>query len=120
MPGEFAPVSQHGYQWPKWGQHYETSGQNGQPIDESSALELLTLYEDWRTAASLSDKERIWHRLLEINADQVYTLGLVALIPQPIVVSRLLNNVPQEAIFNWNPGAQFGIYRPDTFWFTRR
>jgi peptide/nickel transport system substrate-binding protein len=27
--------------------------------------------------------------------------------------------VPEEAIYNWEPGAQLGIYRPDTFWFTR-
>jgi peptide/nickel transport system substrate-binding protein len=26
-------------------------------------------------------------------------------------------NVPEEAVYNWEPGAQFGIYRPDTFWF---
>jgi hypothetical protein len=26
--------------------------------------------------------------------------------------------VPQEAIFNWEPGAQLGLHRPDTFWFT--
>jgi peptide/nickel transport system substrate-binding protein len=24
--------------------------------------------------------------------------------------------VPQEAVYNWEPGAQFGVYRPDTFW----
>jgi hypothetical protein len=22
-----------------------------------------------------------------------------------------------QAVYNWEPGAQFGIYRPDTFWF---
>ena len=30
-----------------------------------------------------------------------------------------VRNVPQEAIYNWDPGAEFGIYRPDTFWFER-
>jgi peptide/nickel transport system substrate-binding protein len=41
----------------------------------------------------------------------------VAQIPQPIVVSHRLRNVPEEAMYNWEPGAQFGIYRPDSFWF---
>ena len=25
-----------------------------------------------------------------------------------------------EGIYNWDPGAYFGIYRPDTFWFDRQ
>ena len=115
-PGEFAPVSQHGYQWPKWGQYVETSGQNGMKIDEALPQELLQLYDAWRQADGVAEKERIWHRMLEINADQVYTLGLVAQIPQPVVVSKKLRNVPEEAMYNWDPGALFGIYRPDTFW----
>ena len=57
--------------------------------------------------------------MLEIHAEQVYTIGLVAQIPQPVVVTKSLRNVPEEAIFNWDPGAQFGIYRPDTFWFEK-
>jgi hypothetical protein len=36
---------------------------------------------------------------------------------QPVVASERLRNLPDNAIFNWEPGAQFGIYRPDTFWF---
>ncbi|MEM7222371.1 MAG: ABC transporter substrate-binding protein [Pseudomonadota bacterium] len=115
-PAEFAPVSQHGYQWPKWGQYYETSGLNGAPIDMPKPHELFDLYEEWRKSDSLTEKRDIWQRMLQINANQVYTLGLVAQIPQPVVVSNHLHNVPQEAMYNWDPGALFGIYRPDTFW----
>ncbi len=116
-PGEFAPTSQQGYHWPKWGQYFETSGMSGEAIDMDYPKELLTLYKTWMNAKSRHEREAIWHRMLEIHADQVYTIGLVAQIPQPIVVSKKLRNVPQEAIFNWDPGAQFGIYRPDSFWF---
>jgi peptide/nickel transport system substrate-binding protein len=56
--------------------------------------------------------------MLEINADQVFSIGLIAGVPQPVAVRDRLNNVPQEAIYNWEPGAQLGIHRPDTFWFT--
>ena len=37
--------------------------------------------------------------------------------PQPVVADERLRILPDEAIFNWEPSAQFGIYRPDTFWF---
>ncbi len=118
-PKEFAPTSQHSLHWPKWGQYFETSGQAGEPIDMDRPKELLALYRSWRDAQSRDEKERIWHRMLEIHADQVYTIGLVAQIPQPVVVSNRLRNVPKEGIFNWDPGAQFGIYRPDSFWFAK-
>ena len=55
--------------------------------------------------------------MLEINADQIYSIGLVGAVPQPIVVNRNLRNVPEKGVFNWNPGAHFGVYMPDTFWF---
>ena len=28
-----------------------------------------------------------------------------------------LVNLPKEGFYNWDPGAFFGIYHPDTFWF---
>jgi peptide/nickel transport system substrate-binding protein len=116
-PGEFAPTSQQGYHWPKWGQNFETSGKAGEAVDMAEPIELLALYRAWMDAKDRAQREAAWHRILEIHAEQVYTIGLVAQIPQPVVVSSRLRNVPSEAIFNWDPGAQFGIYRPDSFWF---
>ena len=115
-PEEFAPVAQHSYHWPKWGQYYETSGKAGEPVDMDEPKELMALFESWSKATSSEEREAAWRKMLEMHADQVYTIGLVAQIPQPVVVSRRLRNVPEEAIYNWNPGAQFGVYRPDSFW----
>ena len=47
----------------------------------------------------------------------MYTIGIIAGVPQPVVADQDLRNLPKDGIFNWEPGAQFGIYRPDTFWF---
>ena len=33
------------------------------------------------------------------------------------MVNAKLRNVPEEGIYNWDPGAFFGIYKPDSFWF---
>ena len=116
-PYEFAPTTQQQYQWPKWGQHYETSGQAGAPPDLLPAKLLLELYNAWRVSRTTEERRRIWHQILEIYAEQVYSIGIIAGIPQPVVADERLRNVPEEAIYNWEPGAQFGIYRPDTFWF---
>jgi peptide/nickel transport system substrate-binding protein len=54
--------------------------------------------------------------MLAIRAEQTFTIGTVQGVPQPVVISNRLRNVPEEGIYNWDPGAHFGIYHPDTFW----
>ncbi len=116
-PEELAPSSQTQLQWPKWGQFVESQGQVGEPVDLPDAKVLLALNERWLNASNREEREEIWHRMLEIFADQVFTIGLVASVPQPVVVNKNLRNVPRKGVYNWEPGAHFGIYRPDTFWF---
>jgi peptide/nickel transport system substrate-binding protein len=118
-PDEFVPLHQQSYQWPMWGQYHETSGMSGEPVDLPLAQELLEQHILWTTARSRAERAKIWHRILEIHADQVYTIGIVAQVPQPVVVANDLRNVPVEGIYNWEPGALFGIYRPDRFWLDR-
>ena len=118
-PAEFAPTTQQLLQWPKWGQNFETEGKAGQPVDDPEAQELLELYKQWRVEPLFEKKEKIWAKILEINTEQVYSIGLIARVLQPVVVSNKLKNVPLKAIYNWNPGAHFGIYSPDTFWFKK-
>jgi len=116
-PEALAPTNQIQLQWPKWGQFFETGGKVGEPVDLPEAKELLALNEEWLVAADKNARAEIWHKMLEILADQVFSIGLVAAVPQPVVVNKALRNVPQKGVYNWEPGAHFGIYRPDTFWF---
>jgi peptide/nickel transport system substrate-binding protein len=55
--------------------------------------------------------------MLRIHADQTYNIGVISGVLQPIVIKANLRNVPVEGIYNFDPGAYFGIYRPETFWF---
>jgi peptide/nickel transport system substrate-binding protein len=116
-PWEFAPTSQQQLEWPKWGQYYETKGAAGEAPDLPSAIRQKELYEEWLAASSLEEHTRIWHDMLRIWADEVFSIGTVAGVLQPIVVNAKLRNVPEEGIYNWDPGAYFGIYKPDGFWF---
>ena len=116
-PEEFVPVSQQHLQWPKWGQYVETGGRSGEAIDDPAARELMALNDAWRNAGSEAERARVWKRILAIHAEQLYSIGLIANVRQPVVVSTRLRNVPEVGIFNWDPGAFFGVYRPDAFWF---
>lgn len=116
-PSEFAPTAQTQYMWPRWGQYYQTKGQAGAAPDIPEAARLLVLYDDWRKATTARERRAIWGSMLEIWTDEVFSIGLVAGVLQPVVVSLKLHNVPVQAIYNWEPGAHFGMHRPDTFFF---
>ena len=116
-PQGLAPTAQVQYQWPKWGQHNETIGRMGKSVDMPLPMRLMDLHGQWLAATSTAEREKIWHEMLRINADQVYTIGLVSGVLQPVVVRNTLRNVPKDGIYNWDPGAHFGIYEPDCFWF---
>jgi peptide/nickel transport system substrate-binding protein len=116
-PAEFAPTAQDQLEWPKWGEYAETKGRSGEPPDLLDAVKLKQLNASWLAATNPQDQARIWHEMLGIWADQVYSIGLVAGVQQPVVVNDRLKNVPDDGIYNWDPGAHFGIYKPDGFWF---
>lgn len=115
-PDELAPMYQDQLQWPYWGQFYQTGGRAGAPPDLKPAAELLTLAQQWRDADQ-NRRMEIWQQMLAIHADQLFTIGVISQVRQPVVVSARLQNVPDAGFYGWSPGALFGVYRPDQFWF---
>ena len=115
-PAALAPLLQEDWQWPRWGQYAETRGLSGEAPELDPAKELLRLADAWTDAGGLGQRSEIWRKMLRIQSDEVYSIGLVAAVPQPVVISTRLRNVPDQAIYNFDPGALFGIYKPDRFW----
>ena len=116
-PAELAPTAKYQYQWSKWGQYYETGGRSGEKPQDPQVDELVELTDLWRRAADHEARARVWHRMLKIHSEELYSIGVVNTVQHPVVVNRYLKNVPQVGFYNIEPGAYFGIYRPDTFWF---
>lgn len=116
-PEELAPTRQAQYQWPEWGQYAETSGKSGAPPDMKEARRLLAQLEKWHDAPSEVARAEIWHEMLSVWSDQVFTIGLVSGVLQPVIVNARLRNLPDKGMYAWNPGAHFGIYELDAVWF---
>lgn len=116
-PAELAPTLQTSLQWSQWGQHYETMGQAGEAPDLPEAVELLALHKSWLGSIDAEERRAIWKRMIAIFTDNVFTIGLIEGVLQPVVISRRLHNVPKQGIYSWEPGSHFGAYRPDLFWF---
>jgi len=116
-PDYLAPRAQEFFAWPMWGQYFQTGGEAGEACDIPAAMELLSLSQDWEQASTRPERSAIWDEMLQIHADQQFGIGVVSEAPQPVVISRRLRNVPEVAFWAWEPGAQFGIHRPDEFYF---
>jgi peptide/nickel transport system substrate-binding protein len=116
-PEELAPVSSAQGNWPKWGQYTETMGKAGEQVDLPAAKELLDLYHAWRVSSTSAERRGIWEKMLAIFTDQVFTIGTVNSVYQPVVINSRLRNVPKEGVYSFAPGAYFGIYMLDTFWY---
>ncbi len=115
-PKELAPTAVEAFSWPAWGAYHESLGKEGEAVDYAPARELIEQYVYWRHSSTIQDRTKIWKRMLSIHAEETFTIGIVAQARQPVVVSNKLRNVPEEGIYGWDPGAQYGIHRMDAFW----
>jgi peptide/nickel transport system substrate-binding protein len=116
-PIALAPVDQTNFSWPAWGQYFQTKGASGEAPDTPEAKRLLTLFEDWSSATTESEKAAIWEEMLAIQADQVFAIGIVSGSPQPVVVSRRIRNLPEIGVYAWEPTSHFGAYRIDELYY---
>ena len=115
-PSEMAPTTDSQLQWPVWGLNYQSHGESGKPPDLAEAAELLKLMKQWRGSAGMAARTEIWHRMLAIYTDQVFSIGLVNTTWQPVVTSARLVNCPETGLYNFDPSSYFGVYMPDVFW----
>ena len=115
-PAELAPLNPEQFQWPAWGLWAQTSGQSGEEPDTAEVKRLMALKAEWGRTTDEAERTAIWDEMLSIWADQVFTIGIVTGVDQLVVVSDRLKNLPERGVYNFDPGAFFGMYRPDTFW----
>jgi len=114
-PMWLAPVAQEQLQWSQWGLHYETHGAGGE-APPPTARRLVDLYRQWLRSSDRAERVRAWGEMLDINAEEVFTIGIIGGTPQPVIVKNGLRGVPERGVYAWEPGAHFGLYSPDTFY----
>ena len=115
-PKEFAPTMLGGLQWSRWGMFVESKGKQGEKCDLESACKLLDYVKEWETGATPEERRKAWDKILASNADEVFSIGTVNGVRQPVVVGPKVRNVPKEGYYAWDPGGYIGLYQPDTFW----
>jgi peptide/nickel transport system substrate-binding protein len=118
-PREFAPTMQGGLQWSRWGMYVESKGKQGEDCNMPSACKLMDYLKEWETTTDTAVRRKAWDQILAANADEVFSIGTVNGIRQPVVVGPKVRNVPKEGYHAWDPGGYFGLYQPDTFWISQ-
>jgi peptide/nickel transport system substrate-binding protein len=118
-PTELAPMRQDTYSWPKWGQYVETSGKNGEAVDLPEARRLLELYGRWMATGDPAVQTEVWQAMLRNHSENQWIIGTVAGALQPIVVENGLQNLPDKALYSWEPTAMIGIYRVDEMYWNK-
>ena len=61
----------------------------------------------------------VWREMLRNHAENQWIIGTVAGALQPIVVENGLQNLPDKALYSWEPTAMIGIYRVDEIYWNK-
>jgi peptide/nickel transport system substrate-binding protein len=116
-PAELAPTADDQYQWPVWGMYYATARTKGEAPDMPEVQYLVDKLAAWKMTTTDEERTAIWHDMLKHHAEQVFTIGTINGISQPIVRARRLRNMPEKALSGFQPTSFLGVYMPDTFWY---
>ena len=119
-PSQLAPTTNDQLQWPLWGLYHLSAKNQGQPPDLPEVQQLGELLGEWMLTTSTEQREQIWHRMLAIHADQVFSIGTVNGGLQPLARSSSLRNIPDEGLYGFQPMSYLGVYMPDTFWLDKQ
>ena len=94
----------------------EAKQRMGEKCDVEVACKLLDYVKEWEHSNNEAERRAAWEKILTSTADEVFTIGTVNGIRQPVVVGPKIKNVPKEGYYAWDPGGYIGLYQPDTFW----
>ena len=87
--------------WNDWARYYQTAGRIG---EEPPAIikDLQYWTDELRTSTNPARRLEAGHHLLQVGADNLWTLGTVGLAPHPVVVSSRLKNVIPNGTWGWD------------------
>lgn len=114
-PEALAPTASEQLQWPIWGLYHASAQESGEPPDMPEAAELTALLAEWGRTTDTAMREGIWHRMLANRAENLFTIGTVNGALQPVLYNARLRNVPEKALYGFEPTSYFGAYGMDSF-----
>jgi peptide/nickel transport system substrate-binding protein len=93
---------------PDLGVWYNTGGAEGQEPPEAMK-EALRAYDQIKQTPDTEQKNELFHRILELQAENIWVLGLVGGVKETLIVKNHMRNVPDESIFDSLVGRYIGL-----------
>ncbi len=99
VPWEVGWEKPWGVQWARW---YTTDGEEG----EEPPAEVMANIERWEGMQRTLDEDeqiRLGREILQSQADNLWTIGTVGDVPEPVIIGSNLRNFPEEGYtgFDW-------------------
>ena len=93
---------------PDLGIWYNTGGAEGQEPPEP-IKEALRAYDQIKQTPDTENKNELFHRILELQAENIWVLGMVGGLNETLIVKNHFRNVPDESIFDSLVGRYIGL-----------
>jgi peptide/nickel transport system substrate-binding protein len=100
--------------WPAYRTWYETRGEKGMEPPEL-IKETIKWREQLATSPDPKARDEAAQKLLEMQAENLWYIGTVAMAPHPVMVANRLKNVPEKGIWDWR-STYMHAYWPSQFY----
>jgi peptide/nickel transport system substrate-binding protein len=102
------PFDERSWMAPAFGTWYKTGGQLGEePTD--LFRQAMDLYDEYKVTADEARQVEIGKQIVQMATENLWSIGLVGLVPAPVIVKNNFHNVPEHHTADWiimSPGTQ--------------
>jgi peptide/nickel transport system substrate-binding protein len=103
LPSWFVPmyISWDMAMWSAWSRWYVSGDGHGE-VPTPEVMQLVDWWDEMRRSADAAHRIELGKRILRSQAENIWSIGIVGLAPQPIVVSQRLHNVSERGYWGWD------------------
>ena len=102
------PFDERSWMAPAYGIWYKSGGMDGlEPTDEFKAA--MDLYDEYKATTDFDRQIEIGKEIVRMSTENLWTIGTVGMVPNPVVVKNSFMNVAQNHTSDWiimTPGTQ--------------
>lgn len=94
------PDNRDAFHAPGYGKWFNTDGASGEepPPELKAAMDLL---RDIEKTSDRDEQVKLFHKILEMNQEHLWTIGLIGEVPSIFLVKNTFRNVPDNSVTGW-------------------
>lgn len=94
------PFDERSWMAPAYGTWYKTGGEQGlEPTDEFK--QAMDLYDEYKSTTDPNRQMEIGQEIVRLSTENLWTMGTVGMVPNPVVVKNNFMNVSENHTADW-------------------